>query len=254
MKNYERIIELGCFSLGELAEKLNCCIPTAASLIQQYLKNGYIERIRRDLYVAISIESKQPILSRYQIGSRLAADAYVSHHSAFEVYGYANQVFYEVYVATETRFTDFVYNGIVYHRIAPKTNADTININGVKVSSVEQTVVDSICDIEKIGGLEETIRSILLIPSLNADKLLEVLKNTNNGFVYQKCGYILEGLSDSLNLPDSFFVECEKNISNAKRYLTKERTGYIRHKKWNLFAPENIKTIIDKGVSEYDTI
>ena len=254
MKNYEKIVELGCFSLGELAEKLNCCISTAASLIQAYIKNGYIERIRRDLYVAISVETKQPILSRYQIGCRLAQDAYLSHHSAFEVYGYSNQVFYEVYVATETRFMDFVYHGILYHRIAPKENADINIINGVKVSSVEQTVVDSICDIEKIGGLEETIRSILLIPSLNADKLLEALKNTNNGFVYQKCGYILEGLNDSLHLPDSFFDECEKHISNAKRYLTKDHTGYIRHKKWKLFAPENIKNIIDKGVSEYDTI
>ena len=58
----------------------------------------------------------------------------------------------------------------MYHRIAPKENADINIINGVKVSSVEQTVVDSICDIEKIGGLEETIRSVLLIPSLKADK------------------------------------------------------------------------------------
>lgn len=254
MKNYETIVGLGCFTLGEIAEKFNCCIPTATSLIQKYLKRGYIERVRRDLYVAISVETKQPVLSRYQIGSRLAEDAYLSHHSAFEVYGYANQVFYEVYVATKTRFTDFVYNGILYHRIAPQKNAEINIVNGVKVSSIEQTVVDSICGMEKIGGLEETIRSILLVPSLNADKLLEALENTNNGFVYQKCGYILEGLNDSLHLPDRFFVECENYISNAKRYLTKEHTGYILHKKWKLFAPENIKSIIDKGVSGYDKI
>lgn len=254
MKNYEKVVELGCFSLGELAEKFNCCIPTAASFIQKYLKNGYVERVRRNLYVAISVETKQPVLSRYQIASRLTEDAYLSHHSAFEIYGYANQVFYEVYVATETRFMDFVYNGILYHRTAPKMNADINNINGVQASSVEQTIVDSICDLEKIGGLEETIRSILLIPSLNADKLLKALKNTNNGFGYQKCGYILEGLNDSLNLPDSFFAECQKHISNAKRYLTKDHTGYVRNEKWRLFAPENIKSIVDKGVGEYDTI
>ena len=72
MKNYEKVIDLGCFSLGELAKKLNCCNSTAASLIQAYMKKGYIERIRRDLYVAVSIETKQPILSRYQIGCHLA--------------------------------------------------------------------------------------------------------------------------------------------------------------------------------------
>lgn len=136
----------------------------------------------------------------------------------------------------------------------PKFNADVNNINGVQVSSIEQTVVDSICDMEKIGGLEETIRCILLMPSLNTNKLLEILKNTNSGFVYQKCGYILEELNNSLHLPDSFFTECEKHIPNAKRYLTKNHTGYVRDKKWNLFTPENINTIIDKGVSGYDTI
>lgn len=254
MKNYEKVVELGCFSLGELAKELNCCIPTITSLVQKYLKNGYLERVRRDLYVAISVETKQPVLSRYQIGSRLFKDAYLSHHTAFEVYGYANQVFYEVYVATGTRFADFVYNGILYHRTAPKDNTKLNNINGVKVASVEQTVVDSICDMEKIGGLEEVIRCILLVPSLNAQKLLEALRNIDNGFLYQKCGYILEGLNDSLHLPDSFFSECEKNISDAKRYLTKDHMDYVWHRKWKLYAPESIKTIIDKGVSEYDTI
>ena len=60
MKNYETIVGLGCFTLGEIAEKFNCCIPTATRLIQKYLKRGYIERVRRDLYVAISVETKQP--------------------------------------------------------------------------------------------------------------------------------------------------------------------------------------------------
>ncbi len=72
MKNYEKIVEFGCFYLGELAQKLNCCISTAASLIQAYIKNGYIECVRRNLYVAVSIETKQPMLSRYQIGCHLA--------------------------------------------------------------------------------------------------------------------------------------------------------------------------------------
>ncbi|MBP3361455.1 MAG: transcriptional regulator [Clostridia bacterium] len=252
MKNYEKVVELGCFSLGELAEKLNCCIPTATSLIQKYLKNGYIERVRRDLYATISIETKQPILTRYQIGSKLFDDAYLSHHTAFEVYGYANQVFYEAYVATNTRFADFTYDGVLYHRTSPKTNILVNKINDTKVSSVEQTVIDSISDMEKIAGLEEILRCILLIPSLNAEKLLDAIKKCNNGFVFQKCGYIFEQLNSTLHLPESFFDECAKHISNSKRYLTKEHTNYIWYEKWKLYAPENIYTIIDKGVNNYN--
>lgn len=252
MKNYEKIVELGCFSRKELAKKLNCCISTASTIIQKYLKKGYIESVRRDLYVAISVETKQPILSRYQIGTKLFKDAYLSHHSAFEVYGYANQVFYEIYVATNTRFRDFTYDGILYHRIAPKSNVAINDINNIKVSSIEQTVIDSISDIEKIAGLEEILRCILLVPSLNAEKLLEALKICDNGFVYQKCGYLFEQLNSTFHLPDSFFAECKKNISNAKRYLTKEHMNYIWHEKWKLYAPKNIYNIIDKGVNDYD--
>lgn len=254
MKKFEKIIELGCFSLKELADSLNCCIATATSLLQSYLKKGYVERIHRDLYVAISIETKQPVLSKYQIGCKLASDAYLSHHSSLEVYGYVNQVFYDIYVATNMRFRNFTYNGVRYHRVSPTNNADIMTINNVKVSSLEQTIVDSICDIEKISGLEEIIRSIILIPSLNSERLLKALKSHKNGFLYQKCGYILESLNDFLHLPDKFFIECQKYIPNAKRYLTKEHLGYVEQKKWKLFVPENIMDIINKGVEEYDIV
>lgn len=254
MKKYEKIVELGCFSLKDIMDKLNLSKPCATYMLQKYLSMGYIERVRRDLYVAISVETKQPVLSRYQIGSRLFEDAYLSHHSAFEVYGYANQVFYEVYVSTNTRFVDFVYNGVLYHRIDAKYKTETQSVGGVNVSSIEQTVIESICDMEKISGLEEVLRCILLIPSLNYEKLLSVLGKYNNGYLYQKCGYIFESLNYSLNLPDSFFEECKKHIPNAKRYLTKGHTGYIWHEKWRLYAPKSIDNIINKGVSENDAI
>ena len=54
--------------------------------------------------------------------------------------------------------------------------------------------------------------------------------------------------------PESFFDECKKHISDSKRYLTKDRINYVWHEKWKLYAPENIKNIVDKGVSDYDAI
>jgi len=90
MKHYEQLIRLGCFSRSSLADVLYCSVNTAATIIQQYLKKGYIERVKHDLYAVISLETKQPIFSRYQIGAALFLDACISRHSAFEVYGYAN--------------------------------------------------------------------------------------------------------------------------------------------------------------------
>lgn len=253
MKYYKELAELGCFSYSDLI-KLTGNGNTAHSLASAYLKKGYIERIRRDLYAAVSMETGQPIPTRYQIASNLAEDACVSHHSAFEFYGCASQVFYEVYVATKSRFTDFEYDGLNYRRIAPRGEAETAAAGRVCVTNLERTVIDSIADFEKIGGLEETLRCIRLVPSLDPDKLLSALAVYDTAFLYQKTGYILEALNEGLHLPETFFDECVRHISGSKMYLSKERHNYILHEKWKLFAPVNLPALTEKGVTDYDAI
>ena len=249
MKYYESMVNMGCFSRSELAKALGLCDATVASLLQQYQKKGYIERVRHDLYVVMSIENKQPVLSRYGIGSRLFFDACVSHHSAFEVYGYANQVFYEVYVMTNSRFKDFEYDGVSYRRVAPKGTVQKETVRGVRVTGIEQTLIDSINSADKIGGLEELLRCLALIPSLNEEKLIAALAEYKNGFLYQKTGFLLEQFRAELNLSDAFFEICEDCISKSDRYLTKEHAGFVYHPKWRLIGPRDINRIVDKGVN-----
>ncbi len=246
MKHYEKLVELGCFSRSELVGMLGCD-ATAASTIREYLRKGYIERVRHDLYAVISLETKQPIYSRYQIGASLFPDACISHHSALELYGYANQVFYKTYVATASRFPDFEYNGVSYHRVVQKTDAHVVQSGGTRTTDLERTVVDSIADLEKISGLEETLRCFSLIPSLDHTKLLEVLSLYRNGFLYQKCGYLLESLNFSLGLPESFFSECRNHISGSKKYLMKDHNNFVWHEKWRLYAPSDILAITNKA-------
>ncbi len=253
MKYYEELLEMGCFSREDLAE-VTGSVAAAQSLIYDYQKKGYIERVKRNLYVAISLETKQSVCSRYQIGSSLFADACISHHSAFEVFGFANQVFYECYVATESRFADFEYDGITYHRVQRKSGIQTTNTGGITVSSIEQTVVDSIRDFEKIAGLEEVIRCILLVPGLREQELLSCLKNNRNGFLYQKCGYLFEELQAELKLSDAFYEECGNHCAASKRYLMKDMKDNVWNEKWGIYAPHSIRKLIDKGVSDYDAV
>ena len=253
MKYYENMIEMSCFSRSDLAQ-FTGSDATAGSLLHNYLNKGYIERVRHNLYTVISLETKQPVLSRYQIGAKLFPDACISHHSAFELYGYANQVFYETYVCTNSRFTDFEYNGVFYHRVAPKYEVQPVSVSGASVTSLERTVVDSINDFEKIAGLEETLRCLILIPSLRSDKLLEVLERYESGFLYQKCGYLLSSLNDAWQLPEQFFRLCEEKCSRSKRYLMKDRQGLIWNSRWRLYVPESIHILLNKGVTDYDAV
>ena len=142
MKYYEKMLAKGCFSREELTELVGTS-TVANQVIYEYQKKGLIEKVKRDFYVVISMETKQPVLSRYQIGSNLFPDACITHHSAFEVFGYGSQVFYECYVATDKRFRDFEYDGVMYRRVERKSDLEVVQMRNMWVTSVEQTVVDS---------------------------------------------------------------------------------------------------------------
>lgn len=252
MDLYQEIAGRRCVTREDFKE-LTGTDSAAAWHIRSFLEKGYIERIRHDLYAVISLETMQPIANRFQIASSSAEDACVSHHSAFEYYGVANQVFYEIYFTSKRRLHDFFYDGIDYKCLPSR---GTVGIKedpvGVRVTTLERTVIDSIADFEKIGGLEELLRCLLLIPALGPDKLLEALALYHSGKLYQKTGYLLETFQQEFSLPDSFFVTCEEQSSNSNVYFAKDRNNYTFHKRWKLYAPADLTKIIDKGVTYHD--
>ncbi len=252
MKYLNQLLDLGCFSRHDVVG-LTGGEAAAHSLLHDYAKKGYIERIKRDLYTAISLETKQPVASRFAIASHLADDACVSHHSAFEYYGYANQVFYEVTVTTKSRFTNFVFDGVTYCHITSPINVGVEKFAaGINVTSLERTVIDSIKDFTKIGGLEELLRCIALIPALHADKLAACLDAYGQGYLYQKAGYLLAHYAEQLGLAASFFDHCRSKISKSKKYLYTDQDAwfdsFIWHEQWRLYAPAALNKIINKGV------
>lgn len=252
MKYLDKLFELGCFSRRDVI-LLTGNEQAAHSLLHDYINAGYIERIRRDLYTMISFETKQSVANRFSIATHIAEDACVSYHSAFEYYGYANQVYYEVYVTTASRFSDFTYDGITYTRISPRIDCGIdITRTGIRITDLERTVLESIYAFEKIGGLEELLRCLMLVPTLSVDKLIEYLDAYGQANLYQKAGYILAQFSEQYDLPSSFFDYCEKKIPKTKKYLYYEKNAlanqFILHKKWQLYAPDNLKAIISKGV------
>ncbi len=254
MDLYKNLAARRCFTHSDMAQ-LTGSESAAIWNIKSYLKKGYIERVRRDLYAVISMETEQPIPNRFQIASHITCDSFVSHHSSFEFYGYANQVFYEIYFSAKKRTRPFDYDGLHYQPVLWRGNDNIIETdNGVRVTSLERTVIDSIADFTKIGGLEELLRCLALIPSLDASKLLEVLETYGRGQLYQKAGYILEAYKDDLSLTETFFSECMKRSSSSKTYLFDKQNDFVFHQKWLLYAPAELKKVVDKGVNDYDAV
>ena len=206
--------------------------------------------MRRDLYVAISLETKQPVPNRYAIASHAAPGAYVCCHSAFEYHGLANQVYYEVYAAAESRFREFEHGGITYrHLPSPSEDGVEAKTDGARVTDLERTVVDGINDYEKSGGFEELLRCIGMIAYLDPAKLTGYLRGYNKTILYQKAGYILEHYKDALKLPDSFFEDCRSKTPQSKRYLYSglQREPHTLSKGWALYVPEDLSALTRKG-------
>lgn len=252
MKYYERLVDLQCFSRADVVQ-LTQNEYAADSLIKEYKRKGYIESVRRNLFVAVSMETKRAVANRYRIASSILGSNYVSHHSAFEYYGCANQVFYEIYVSGEGRFASFEYDDFTFRYIAPRIELGVVqNEDGVRATDMERTALDSINDFEKIGGLEELLRCFELIAYVDENKLLRYLEAYNKQVLYQKTGYILEHLKKQLRLSDSFFSICEEKRKGSVRYLYRgiEHEPNVFNNRWNLIVPQDLMKLLSEGGSE----
>jgi len=249
MKYYKELLDLQCFTRADV-EDITGSEDIANWILQDYQNKGYVKSVKRNLYVAVSIETGQTMPNRYRIASNIAKDTYISHHSAFEYYGCANQVYYEVYVSGKKRFNTFTFEDINYRYFAPRID---IGINfqpdGVRITDIERTLLDSINDFEKIAGLEELLHCIELIPRIDEEKILNYLEQYNKQILYQKTGYILSHFKDELRISDKFYESCERKITKSIRYLYGgiEYESNTFDNRWQLYVPVHLLSAFSQG-------
>ena len=221
--------------------------------VLKLVSEGYVERIRKNMYTCVSPETGLSIANKYQIASAITDTSFVSHHTALEYYGVTNQVYYDVYVSSETRFKEFEYDGYTYKCVVTKYLEGVINppmTNGIKISEIEKTVIDSVKDMDKIAGIEEVLTAIELLPALKEQNLLVHLEKYENQFLYQKVGFILFQYKKQFNLSKKFFTECQRKAGKSKRYLTKDAKCTTWNKEWKLMIPDNIFNLKNGGINE----
>ncbi len=268
VKNYEQILKrevskviafnelakLNAFSVKDVEKSANN-IKTAYSLLDRLMKRGQVKKIRQNIYSCVNPATDQVVASPYHIACAVTNTAYISHHSAFEFYGLANQVYYEVYVSSEIRFRDFEFEGITYKYIASKLKKGVVegkNTTGVRVTDLERTVIDSIKDLEKIGGLEELLHCLECVYFLDESKLKSYLDGYDMQALYQKTGYLLEHYMKEMQLSDEFIKYCKSKIGKSTRYLLRESNDEnYYNSEWKLVVPENLFVLTDQSGEVY---
>lgn len=218
-------------------------IHSSRSAVSRLIKEGLVVKIRNNMYTCINGETGSPVANRFQIASAVTPTSYISHHTAMEYYGLTDQVFYEVYVSSDTSFRDFEFDGYTYRYIKSKNKDGIISpeySGGIRITDMERTLLDCIKDMDKIAGIEEVFQNISSMRHLQEKRMLAYLSLFQNQFLYQKSGYLLQGLSGQLDLSEHFFDECKSKIGKSKRYLTSDVKSGSYNDEWKLVIPEGI--------------
>ncbi|MBQ7431873.1 MAG: hypothetical protein IJV50_00155 [Lachnospiraceae bacterium] len=232
-------------------------VGSARSAVKRMMAYAKALKIRNNLYTCISAEHGGPIANRFQIASAITETSCISHHTAMEYYGITDQIFYEVYVSSETRFQDFEFDGYRYHFVKARltTGIDSPMYNGgIRVTDKERTLIDCLKDMDKIAGLEELIANIHSMSHINKEKLLHYLFLYDNQFLYQKSGFLLWEYREALGLDDHFFAICREHIGKSKRYLTHDECFGVYNDEWKLIVPANLTNLKNGGITTNATI
>ena len=105
MNLYFKLLKMPVFNVEDVNKYYNN-MDSARSAIKRLMKEKMVVKIRNNMYTCVSGETGLPVADRFQIACSITPTAYISHHTAMEYYGITDQVFYEVYVSSETFFRD----------------------------------------------------------------------------------------------------------------------------------------------------
>ena len=240
---FAQLAKLPVFTIDDV-EKLVGNQKTAYSRLNRYMKKNIVKKIRKNLYSAVNPTTGQVAANRYQIACAITGTATISHHSAFEYYGLANQVFYEVYVSSQTKFNHFEYDNVTYRYVASAMRDGVVNAKnttGVRITDMERTVIDSIRHSNKIGGFEELLNCLDNIRFLDEQKLIRYLDGYNTLGLYQRAGFLLEQYQKEMQLSNAFIQYCKAKTGNSRRYLASEaKGGSLYNSEWKLMVPKGL--------------
>lgn len=252
-KIYKALYSQEIFTLEDVSQILKNYKQTL-KVVKSLLNKQYIQKIKRGLYVivpyAIAPDKENKYSpDKYLIASKLIKPYFFSHHSALEIHGVANSVFFTVFLSSGKGARTFTYKDITYRFIKTPyffgLQDKIYSHRKIKVSDKERTFLDCLRSLKYAGGLEEFLKSVIGFPSLDSQKLSLYLKKFNEKSLYQRTGYILTLLKEELKIEKNLLEKLKKQVTNKTYYLDPiMRRKCKKVKEWNLMVPKNIKELI----------
>ena len=169
----------------------------------------------------------------------------MSHHSAFEFYGYYNQVYNTIIVSSLTPFNSLEFEKNAFVPIHTKFSSFIETIRGVRVASIERTTIDSIKDSGKYSDLEETLNCIKMIPYIAIDDTTKSLEEISSKTSYKKGGLILSLFKEQFNISEPFFQICHDMSDSVEGYFDTNKKAHVYNKEWKIFVYKDLSFYIN---------
>jgi len=238
----------GVISPKEAATVLNMQKAQAATFISRLCNNGWLSRIRRGVYIPVSIESRNadPVSDDpWGVAQRLFEPCYIGGWSAAEQWDLTEQIFRSVLVVTARKVRSRKINAGGTEYFIKMTTRKNIfgttevwrNNTKVKVSDPSKTIIDVLNDPEIGGGIRpvfDLLKNYLNSKNKNFDLLIQYGEKTGNGAVFKRLGFLVE---KKYPQEKSFLERCQLRISKGYSKLDPALKGDKIISKWKLWIP-----------------
>jgi predicted transcriptional regulator of viral defense system len=225
---------------------------TLHTQLKRYTKSGYIAAVRRSVYFVKGVTGKAVAPDEYLLASKLAEDAVLAYHTAFDVLGFGHSLYYRIYYLTKKRRSPMTHQSLQFiplpqpvellRRKQEMFGVEKVERLGKKilVTGKERTLVDCFDHPEYAGGFEELYRCAEKMPYLDYDTLLHYLELRAGKALFAKIGFYLEQHRKELYVEERVLQEIEKNVPKEAVYLQSRQKGGVLQKRWNLIVPEMV--------------
>ncbi len=188
---------------------------------------------------------------RLLVASRIKQNYYIGLPAALEFYGKAHSYFNKVHVCVRSkdRFDQFQYENTTYTPYLTKDT--TIQIithecrgETIKVCTKERLFVECVKHPKKIGGGEETLKSLEGLGGIDFETLVGYIIKQNNQALLRRTGLVLELLKDESvfyqHLEQNTVKRLQNKVKGHNQYLIKGKRGPL-NEKWRLYVPTDFK-------------
>ena len=212
------------------------------SRLRQGKKKNLLALVRKGVYMPVGIDNK------FVIGCNAVQDGVLAYHSALEYYLLQTQEFNELYIHSSQNFRTFEYRGETYSYKKLKFLHNAIRTDdksgyALRVTSLSQTLVDCMYNINLAGGIEELMYAISECPTNDVceNDLLKCLELYNNKSLWQRAGFLFSMFNHRLNLSEDFFKKCKSAMGKNQSYIINPYFCNRYDKDWNLCIPDNLQ-------------